>query len=75
MMTFYSWILENKQWLFEGVGVTLLIGIGWYVKKIFYNDNPNKQIQTSGDGSVNIQSGESVNFDNVTIKTDTKNDV
>ncbi|PWX59631.1 hypothetical protein CYK85_13865 [Clostridium perfringens] len=56
-----EWIIENKEWLFSGIGVTILVAIaGLFVR----NKRDGKNVQTikSGDNSTNIQSGEKVNI-------------
>lgn len=29
-----EWICENYKWAFSGVGITILLGIGWLLKHI-----------------------------------------
>ncbi|EIF6157023.1 hypothetical protein NML04_01945 [Clostridium perfringens] len=56
-----EWIIENKEWLFSGIGVTILVAIaGLFIR----NKRDGKNVQTikSGDNSTNIQSGEKVNI-------------
>lgn len=48
-----NWIVENKEWLFSGIGV---VAIGFLAKQ-FYSSKGKKQIQKSGDNSTNIQIG------------------
>jgi|SRR5579864_2436132 len=31
-----SWILQNKEWLFSGAGITVLAAIALFVKKVFF---------------------------------------
>lgn len=56
-----EWIIENKEWLFSGIGVTILVAIaGLFIR----NKRDGKNVQTikSGDNSTNIQGGEKVNI-------------
>ena len=56
-----EWIIETKEWLFSGIGVTILVAIaGLFIR----NKRDGKNVQTikSGDNSTNIQSGEKVNI-------------
>ena len=47
-----KWILENKEWLFSGLGIFIVsLVIGFFMKK----SPSNKQIQKSGDNSTNFQ--------------------
>lgn len=51
-----KWILENKDWLFSGILVSVPLAIlGWY-----FNKSKSKQIQKSGHSSNNIQVGGNV---------------
>ncbi|HEH9409064.1 TPA: hypothetical protein ACNU2W_002325 [Aeromonas salmonicida subsp. pectinolytica] len=48
-----EWILENKEWLFSGVAITIPLAIiGW-----LFSGKINKQVQKGGDNSTNIQVG------------------
>lgn len=48
----WSIVIENKEWIFSGIGVTLLGVFFSFLKK----NKPN-QIIKSGSNSLNIQSG------------------
>ena len=30
-----NWIIENKEWVFSGIGVTVLLGVITFFRKIF----------------------------------------
>ncbi|WP_139460449.1 hypothetical protein [Aeromonas veronii] len=48
-----EWVLENKEWLFSGVAITIPLAIiGW-----LFSGKINKQVQKGGDNSTNIQVG------------------
>ena len=41
-----NWIIENKEWIFSGIGVTLLLGIvGFIYKKFTKKSNEEKTIK------------------------------
>ena len=48
-----QWILDNKEWLFSGVGIFLMSTI---IGFIFIKKNTTKQVQKSGKNSTNYQS-------------------
>jgi hypothetical protein len=55
-----DWIVANREWLFEGLGVTLLVGAGLLVKRFVTGKAKPKhsnQVQRSGSNSSNIQVG------------------
>ena len=48
-----EWIVQNKEWLFSGIAISIPIAIlGW----IFFSRG-NRQVQKGGDNSTNIQVG------------------
>jgi len=55
-----EWILENKEWIFSGLGVAVLSSIILLFKK--KRDSIN-QTQKSGDNSLNYQAGRDLNID------------
>jgi hypothetical protein len=58
-----DWIIQNKDWLFSGIGVTIIVGlIGIFIKSKFKDGSNKKQIIKSGDHSTNIQGGRDVNI-------------
>lgn len=54
-----EWIIENKEWLFSGLGLSIVGIIGYFLKRNKEN-NKNSQTITSGDDSTNIQGGKNV---------------
>lgn len=53
-----EWIIENKEWIFSGIGIFILgIIINFFIKK---NSRSFSQRQKSGDNSTNIQIGGNV---------------
>lgn len=68
-----NWLIENKEWIFQGIGALLIIEV---VRRIIKSDRSidksqtisqtqtNKQIQTGGDNSINIQAKRDVNIFN-----------
>lgn len=54
-----AWIDNNKDWLFEGLGVTVLCGIAWVLWTLFFKEKANTtQTINSGNNSINIQVGQ-----------------
>ena len=54
-----QWIIDNKEWIFSGVGVFVLtLAVGVFIKKQFSS----KQIQNSGSKSTNYQAGSDINI-------------
>lgn len=52
-----DWIINNKEWLFNGaLAIIPITIIGWF----FYKGN--KQSQKGGNNSTNIQVGKSINI-------------
>ncbi|MDD2750107.1 hypothetical protein [Acidithiobacillus sp.] len=48
-----EWLAENKEWLFSGVAIAIPLAIiGW-----LFSSRGNKQVQSGGDKSTNIQVG------------------
>lgn len=57
-----DFIFDNKEWIFSGIGITVLAVIAWVVRTYILRPNPNKQIQVSGHNSQNIQVGGNLNL-------------
>ena len=55
----FQWILENKEWLFSGIGV---IAIGFLIRLIAKNASTSKQVQKAGKNSENYQAGRDINI-------------
>lgn len=62
MENFFNWISENKAWLFEGLGVVIILGVIRYFwkKNGIAQSNPPVSMTAKGDG--NIQAGRDVNI-------------
>lgn len=58
-----TWIIENYEWLFGGLGVAI---IGW----IFFKNY--SQVQKSGDNSTNLQIGKNFNINGFNETKDRK---
>lgn len=54
-----EWIMENKEWLFSGLGISVLGIVGYFLKRNKGKDKSNQTI-TSGNDSTNIQGGNNV---------------
>lgn len=56
-----DWIMQNKEWLFSGIGVTLIsVIVGLFVKNKYRGKKTYHQVINSGDKSTNIQGGRDV---------------
>ena len=54
-----DWFITNKEWFFGGIGVALPIAI---ISLFFIKNKNQKQVQKSGDNSINIQAGNNLNI-------------
>lgn len=54
-----KWLSDNANWIFSGVGVVLLTGVGWLVKP-FFNRDRQGQSQNADRNSVAVQAGRDV---------------
>lgn len=70
-MDLIAWLKDNQSWFFSGVGVTVLLGLGWLIKRIFVKDGTSQR-QNSGKNSINIQSSGDIDLTNSSIKNDSK---
>ena len=61
-----KWILDNKEWIFSGIGVVALSILLAVLKKIVKNENSQEgpMIQKSGKDSRNYQTKGSINIRN-----------
>lgn len=54
-----DWLIQNKEWLFSGVGIAIFS----FIFSLFLKSkNSLKQKQSSGKKSTNIQAGNNVNI-------------
>jgi hypothetical protein len=58
-MEIINWLDANKQWIFSGIGVAI---IAFIIRLICNRRQTKKQIQQSGDNSINIQVGDNLNI-------------
>lgn len=73
--TIRDWILSNKEWLFDGLGVVLLTGLGTLITKLFKNQKYKDDItqsQSGGDNSINFQVGRNLNINAEKEETDAR---
>ncbi|WP_209403715.1 LPXTG cell wall anchor domain-containing protein [Pseudozobellia sp. WGM2] len=54
-----DWIIENKDWLFSGLGISI-IGFGYYL--IRRKKRNKEQMQKGGKNSTNLQAGGDINI-------------
>jgi hypothetical protein len=60
MEKLFAWVLENKEWVFSGFGVAVIVGV---INLIFKKkENSSKQTIRSGDSSTNVQAGRDVSI-------------
>lgn len=60
MEEFVAWVLDNKTWLFSGVGVAV---VGWAARLAYLKRRASStQSIRSGDSSTNIQAARDVNI-------------
>ncbi|REG86558.1 hypothetical protein [Marinomonas pollencensis] len=48
-----NWLIENKEWIFSGVGVSVII----FILSVLRKNSDSKQVQKSGANSTNYQAG------------------
>lgn len=59
MIEVIDWFSSNKEWVFSGIGAVIIAAIiTWF----FRRSQSKKQIQKSGNNSVNIQVGDNLNI-------------
>ena len=58
-MEIINWLNSNKEWIFSGIGVGIISII---ITLFFKRSQSKKQIQKSGNNSVNIQVGDNLNI-------------
>lgn len=54
-----SWLVDNKEWVFGGVGVAIVTGL---IALFTRRRGNGEQRQTSGANSTNLQSGRDINI-------------
>lgn len=60
-----NWIIENKEWVFSGIGVTVLLGVTTFFRKIFQKKSENEKsikIEQKNEGQSNTQIGIQNNY-------------
>lgn len=62
MSDMISWLNNNKEWLFSGVGVAILSAVYYFISHRIRHKNKiePKQTQITGDKCVNFQVGDSL---------------
>lgn len=56
----FNWIIENREWVFSGIGVTVLLGIIGSFRKIFFrksDDEKHIRIVQKSEGQNSTQIG------------------
>jgi hypothetical protein len=62
-----TWVLDNKGWLFSGIGVAAITAVVALFKR---RQNGTTQTQHSGANSTNVQAGRDININGGTSKSD-----
>lgn len=59
-----QWLINNKEWLFSGVGISICLGIFTFFKRNKQDKSNAKieQSQSGGSHSTNVQAGKDVNL-------------
>lgn len=60
-----QWLAVNRQWVFSGIGVFVLAGLFWFIRRFLTPAAPLKQSQRSGPHSTNLQAGRDINIGGV----------
>lgn len=60
MEDFFAWIIDNKEWLFSGIGLAVVAWVGRLIFKKTYASST--QTISSGDSSTNVQAGRDVSI-------------
>lgn len=63
-----DWLIANKEWIFSGVGVVIIVSILGLIFKRKKN-TPIEQYKISGKNSINIQKARDVNFSSNYLET------
>lgn len=62
-----DWLIQNKEWVFGGVGVAVITGLIALLRR---NSNGPSQLQKSGSNSTNVQAGRDVSLNKEPSKSD-----
>ena len=62
-----DWLIQNKEWVFGGVGVAAITGLIALLRR---NSKGPGQSQTSGPLSTNVQAGRDINLNKEPSKPD-----
>ena len=60
-----NWIMENREWVFSGIGVTVLLGAIAFFRKIFCKETESEKdikIEQKNEGQNNTQIGIQNNY-------------
>lgn len=61
MEAVWVFLVENKEWLFSGLGVCLLVGLFQMLRG---RHDSSKQVIRSGHNSINVQAGQDITIGN-----------
>lgn len=60
MDEFMAWLIDNKEWLFSGVGAVLVAWVGRFVYR--KRRTAPSQVIRAGNNSTNLQAGRDIGF-------------
>jgi hypothetical protein len=58
----WHWVAQNKEWLFSGAGITLLVVLLWFVKKLLRTDKPAAGTVRASSSVSNVVTAQGVNI-------------
>jgi hypothetical protein len=62
-----KWVVDNRQWLFDGIGAALVVAVlGWIANRLFGQRDSNGQRQRGGANSINVQAGRDAHVGDIT---------
>ena len=72
MENILAWIIDNKEWLFSGVGIVIFGGLMRFIfKKTSFSSS---QSIRSGENSINLQAGRNLNIGSKNKRNDSKSE-
>lgn len=60
-----NWMIENREWIFSGIGVTILLGIIGFIRKRFiknFDEKKSIKIEQKNEGQNTTQIGIQNNY-------------
>jgi hypothetical protein len=57
-----SWVWQNKEWLFSGAGITVLVIVWWLVRRLFARGKPSMGLVPGSSSASNVAAAQGVNI-------------